>query len=126
MKAAVKSIEKFFVEQQVTRLHIPFTGLGHFGSNVLFAQLETDENKQILEKMAEIVRTTFNENKIELPDIRPFNPHLTVAKVKFDKSLKWHKQKKTENVKIKAEYYETLKDTTFGLQQIESKVSYFF
>ena len=94
-------------------------------TNVVFANLCDDINKQKLTKLAgrvvvlleyiitllclETVRSTFEEYRLFSTDDRPFNPHLTIAKLtKYSRHIS----------SIHPYLYQKYNDLTFGTEQV--------
>lgn len=96
-------------------LILKFDKIGTFTSgknktNVVFANLCDDINKQKLTKLAETVRSTFEEHRLFSTDDRPFNPHLTIAKL----------TKHSRHIRSIHPYlYEKYNNLTFGTERIQ-------
>ncbi|CAF4375581.1 unnamed protein product, partial [Adineta steineri] len=66
---------------------ITFTGLSHFNNKVLYMDPVKDEHLDVLTRIAEICRETYEKNGIVSTDVRPFNPHLTLFKLSKARDL---------------------------------------
>ncbi|KAK4303941.1 hypothetical protein Pmani_024084 [Petrolisthes manimaculis] len=62
-------------------LQLTFSGISHFGHQVVYAQLVEDDHYHRLLDLAEYVRNVFGEGQVFMPDKRTLHPHLTIAKL---------------------------------------------
>ncbi|KAK3879832.1 hypothetical protein Pcinc_015639 [Petrolisthes cinctipes] len=65
----------------VCPLQLTFSGISHFGHQVVYAQLVEDDHYHRLLDLAEYVRNVFSEGQVCMPDKRTLHPHLTIAKL---------------------------------------------
>ncbi|CAL1294757.1 unnamed protein product [Larinioides sclopetarius] len=94
-------------------MQLEFSGLGNFGDRVLYAKIKRDQQYRRLCSLAESVKRHFAKVNIFSTDSRPFNPHLTIAKIDF--SMK--EQKGLE--KINPNLYASLINKHIGFQTID-------
>ena len=128
-KATAVAYEKIAADL-ANPLILTFDKIGTFTSgknktNVVFANLCDDINKQKLTKLAgkvialleyiiislysETVRSTFEEHRLFSTDDRPFNPHLTIAKL----------TKHSRHINSIHPYlYQKYNDLKFGTEQV--------
>ena len=69
-------------------LTLTFSGLDHFGHQVLFVKLGGEEELVLLNSVANIIRETFEKEGIPSTDSRDFIPHLTVMKLSRSPKLR--------------------------------------
>ncbi|KAK4311449.1 hypothetical protein Pmani_017000 [Petrolisthes manimaculis] len=62
-------------------LQLTFSGISHFGHQVVYAQFVEDDHYHRLLDLAEYVRNVFGEGQVCMPDKRILNPPLTIAKL---------------------------------------------
>lgn len=67
-------------------MELTIEGLGHFRNNVIFAQIKEKGVIERLTHLSELFRAKFNELNIPV-DPRPFNPHMTIAKISRSNKL---------------------------------------
>lgn len=96
-------------------LTLTFSGLDHFGHQVLYVKLEK-EGKEVLKSVEKILRETFTREGIPSTDSREYNPHMTVMK------LTGHNPKlRREGIKkIPAESYASWVDMSFGEEPVKA------
>ncbi|CAF0910424.1 unnamed protein product [Rotaria sordida] len=66
---------------------ITFIGLSHFNNKVLYMNPVKDTHLDVLARIAEICRETYEKNGIMSTDVRSFNPHLTLFKLSKARDL---------------------------------------
>lgn len=69
-------------------LTLTFSGLDHFGHQVLFVKLGGKEELVLLNSVVNIIRETFEKEGIPSTDSRDFIPHLTVVKLSRSPKLR--------------------------------------
>ncbi|XP_034017805.1 A-kinase anchor protein 7 [Thalassophryne amazonica] len=62
-------------------LVLPFSGLCHFRKEVVFVGLLPGQHRQTLDRLAELLRSRFEEEGLLQGDCRGFEPHLTIMKL---------------------------------------------
>ena len=100
---------------QNSTLTLNFSGLDHFGHQVLFVKLCGEEGIAALNSVANIVRETFTKEGIPSTDPRDFNPHLTVMKLYRSPKLR-----KKGIKKIPVEIYANWVDFSFGEEPVNA------
>ncbi|GBN71770.1 A-kinase anchor protein 7 isoforms delta and gamma [Araneus ventricosus] len=93
-------------------LQLEFSGLGNFRDRVLYAKIRRDQQYRRLCSLAECVERHFAKVNIFSTDPRPFDPHLTIAKINFNT----REQKGLE--KIDRNWYASLINKHIGFQTI--------
>lgn len=106
------SLEPIF---QNSTLTLNFSGLDHFGHQVLFVKLCGEKGIAALNSVANIVRETFTKEGIPSTDSRDFNPHLTVMKLTRSPKLR-----KKGIKKIPVESYANWVDFSFGEEPVNA------
>ncbi|KAG8201315.1 hypothetical protein JTE90_016794 [Oedothorax gibbosus] len=95
-------------------LVLEFSGIGHFNNKVVFGKIKENECLTRFCQLAISVEKHFAEVGIPTTDQREFNPHLTIAKMKFPK-----KNKKRPN-KFSELLYEKCINSYLGVETIRS------
>ena len=95
-------------EQQLT---MNFTGLDHFGNEVLYSKVADQDQVNLLKSVAAAVRERFAKAGIYSTDDREFQPHLTVMKLSRNPKLR-----KKGIKKIPKESYSEFIDEHFGVE----------
>ncbi|KAF6735876.1 A-kinase anchor protein 7 isoform gamma [Oryzias melastigma] len=62
-------------------LVLPFSGIRHFRKEVVFVGLADGEHRRTLDRLAELLRSRFEEQDLLQGDGRDFEPHLTIMKL---------------------------------------------
>ncbi|XP_042875064.1 A-kinase anchor protein 7-like [Penaeus japonicus] len=62
-------------------IKMTFSGIGSFSDRVIYAKLREDEHYLRLLRLAKDVRRVFSRASVCLPDDKPMQPHLTIAKM---------------------------------------------
>lgn len=96
-------------------LRLTFSGLDHFGHQVLYVKLFGEEEMEVLKSVVNIVRETFTKEGIPSTDSREFSPHLTVMKLSRNPKLR-----KNGIKKIPAESYSSWVDMSFGEEPVNA------
>ena len=96
-------------------LRLTFSGLDHFGHQVLYAKLFGEEEMEALKSVVNIVRETFTKEGIPSTDSREFSPHLTVMKLSRNPKLRRNGIKK-----IPVESYASWVDMSFGEEPVNA------
>ena len=100
---------------QNNTLTLNFSGLDHFGHQVLFVKLCGEEGIAALNSVANIVREMFTKEGIPSTDSRDFNPHLTIMKLTRSPKLR-----KKGIKKIPVESYANWADFSFGEEPVNA------
>ncbi|XP_077991853.1 uncharacterized protein LOC144446045 isoform X2 [Glandiceps talaboti] len=95
-------------------LEIPFSGLGHFNNQVMFARIQDGDHVSVLYDIAETVEKVYNQYNIVSTGERGFKPHLTVMKLSRAPSLRRKGVRR-----IKSEYYRQFNADYFGSQVVK-------
>ncbi|XP_070556807.1 uncharacterized protein [Ptychodera flava] len=95
-------------------LEIPFSGLGHFNNQVMFARIQEGDHVNVLYEIAETVEKVYNQYNIVSTGERGFKPHLTVMKLSRAPSLRRKGVRR-----IKSEYYRNFNGDYFGSQVVK-------
>lgn len=96
-------------------LTLTFSGLDHFGHQVLFVKLGGEEELVLLNSVANIIRETFEKEGIPSTDSRDFIPHLTVMKLSRSPKLR-----KKGVKKIPVESYTNWVNFKFGEDSVNA------
>ncbi|KAJ7363358.1 positive regulation of delayed rectifier potassium channel [Desmophyllum pertusum] len=96
-------------------LTLTFSGLGHFGHQVLYVKLSGEEGMEVLQSVENTVREIFTDEGIPSTDSREFNPHLTVMKLSRNPKLRRKGIKK-----IPEESYASWVDMSFGEEPVNA------
>ena len=96
-------------------LTLTFSGLDHFGHQVLFVKLGGEEELAQLNSVANIIRETFEKEGIPSADSQDFKPHLTVMKLSRSPKLRKKGMKK-----IPVESYTSWVDYKFGEDSVNA------
>ncbi|CAF4010892.1 unnamed protein product [Rotaria magnacalcarata] len=81
---AQQSLADVYHQVSLAKLPLPqitFAGLSHFEHKVLYMNPVQDAHLDVLARIAEICRETYEKNGIMSADVRKFNPHLTLFKL---------------------------------------------
>ncbi|XP_023808763.1 A-kinase anchoring protein 7 isoform X2 [Oryzias latipes] len=62
-------------------LVLPFSGIRHFRKDVVFVGLADGQHRRTLDRLAELLRSRFEEQGLLQGDCRDFEPHLTIMKL---------------------------------------------
>ncbi|KAM9356055.1 uncharacterized protein KZ484_014079 isoform 5-T5 [Pholidichthys leucotaenia] len=62
-------------------LVLPFSGINHFRKEVVFVSLAAGPHRDTLDRLAELLRSRFEEQGLLQGDCRGFEPHLTIMKL---------------------------------------------
>ncbi|CAF2522840.1 unnamed protein product [Rotaria sp. Silwood2] len=87
---ARQSLIDVYHQVELARLpppQITFTGISHFDNKVLYINPVKDAHLDVLARIAEICRETYEKNGITSTDVREFNPHLTLFKLSKARDL---------------------------------------
>uniref|UniRef100_A0A914X909 A-kinase anchor protein 7-like phosphoesterase domain-containing protein n=1 Tax=Plectus sambesii TaxID=2011161 RepID=A0A914X909_9BILA len=113
-RALQASVEAIKSECDFSSLTVQFEGLDSFRDQVLFAKpKENEEQERNLAKVAEIVIRCFKEHGIASSDNRPFNAHMTIAKLSNAPELRRVVKKFKSD-----DYYQYAADD-FGIEDIK-------
>ncbi|KAI1897469.1 hypothetical protein AGOR_G00083600 [Albula goreensis] len=98
---------------QGRELALPFSGIGNFRNEVVFAELTDGEHVSMLTEIAEAVRKAFEEKGVSSGDSKAFKPHLTFMKLSRAPKLRSQGIKK-----IDPELYKSFAEHNFGLETV--------
>ncbi|KAM3860985.1 uncharacterized protein ACN63O_014397 [Diretmus argenteus] len=95
-------------------LVLPFSGMGQFRKEVVFIGLAPGQHRHTLEKLAEFLRSRFEEQGLLQGDCRGFEPHLTIMKLSRAPKLR------SQGIKrVDPDLYSSYTDRFFGDQRVE-------
>ncbi|RVE56121.1 hypothetical protein OJAV_G00232950 [Oryzias javanicus] len=95
-------------------LVLPFSGIRHFRKEVVFVGLADGEHRRTLERLAELLRSRFEEQNLLQRDGRDFEPHLTIMKLSRASKLR------SQGVKrVDPSVYADYTDKFFGSLTVE-------
>ncbi|KAK7077014.1 hypothetical protein SK128_015542 [Halocaridina rubra] len=97
-------------------IQLTFSGLDHFSKNVLYVHVIEDEHYQRLIELSNCIRMCFSQRGVFLPNMKPLNPHLTVAKM----SKAPRGKGKAGPRKIDPSSYTAHRNIAFGIQIVHS------
>ncbi|CAL1294763.1 unnamed protein product [Larinioides sclopetarius] len=95
-------------------IQLAFTALGHFNHQVLFGRIEMNEEFERLLQFREIVMRHFAAARIYSADNRPFVPHMTIAKINFER------QKRDVIKEIDPNLYKQMEGKYLGFQTVST------
>lgn len=94
-------------------IQMTFSGIGSFSDRVVYARMREDEHYFRLIKLAKEVRQIFSRASVCLPDEKPMQPHLTIAKMS-----KVHQKAGDFPRKINPAAYQPFKNIHLGCQSV--------
>ncbi|XP_067403635.1 uncharacterized protein [Emydura macquarii macquarii] len=90
--------------------NMTFHGIGQFNNQVIYVKMSDDE-QQMLNKIAEAVERSFNEMGLDITGSKDFKPHLTFLKLSKVPALR-----RKGFRKISSDLYKEYEDCTFGTE----------
>ncbi|XP_019396387.1 PREDICTED: uncharacterized protein LOC109313944 [Crocodylus porosus] len=91
-------------------LNMTFHGIGQFNNQVVYVKMSEDE-QQMLSKIAEIVEESFGEMNLNISGSKDFKPHLTFLKLSKAPALR-----RKGFRKINSDLYKEYEDSFFGTE----------
>ncbi|XP_068246988.1 A-kinase anchor protein 7-like isoform X2 [Palaemon carinicauda] len=117
LSLATSALEEYAksLEETMEPLQLTFSGVDNFSNSVLYARVVEDEHHQRLIDVSAGLRQVFAEKGVCMPNTKPLNPHLTIAKMS-----KAPRGKGKCPRKIDSHSYESYRELYFGSQPVQS------
>ncbi|XP_066953476.1 A-kinase anchor protein 7-like isoform X2 [Macrobrachium rosenbergii] len=118
LSLATSALEEYVkgLEQGVEPIQLTFSGVDNFSNSVIYARVIEDEHHQKLIDISAGLRQVFAEKGVCMPNTKPLNPHLTIAKMSKAPRGKGKQCPR----KIDPQSYESYRELFIGSQPVQS------
>ncbi|XP_064088517.1 A-kinase anchor protein 7-like isoform X2 [Macrobrachium nipponense] len=113
---ALEEYVKGLEEEGLEPIKLTFSGVDNFSNSVIYARVIEDEHHQKLIDISAGLREVFAEKGVCMPNTKPLNPHLTIAKMSKAPRGKGKQCPR----KIDPHSYESYKELFIGSQPVQS------